>query len=60
MLVQIYVDEIIFRTTNPTMVADFVKMIVSLFRMSMNRGLSFILELQVKQTNTRIFIHHEK
>lgn len=29
MLVQLYVDEIIFGSANPTMVADFVKLIVS-------------------------------
>ena len=60
MLVQIYVDDIIFGSTDSSMVADFAKLMVSRFQMSMNRELSFFLGLQVKQTNKGIFIHQEK
>ncbi|XP_023735294.1 uncharacterized protein LOC111883170 [Lactuca sativa] len=42
------------------MVADFAKLMVSRFQMSMNRELSLFLGLQVKQTNRGIFIHQDK
>ena len=50
MLVQIYVNDIIFGSTDPMMVVDFAKLMVSRFQMSINREISFFLELQVKQT----------
>ncbi|XP_052620983.1 uncharacterized mitochondrial protein AtMg00810-like [Lactuca sativa] len=42
------------------MVADFAKLMINRFQMSMNRELSFFLGLQVKQTNREIFIYQEK
>lgn len=48
MLVRVYVDDIIFGSTDLMMVADFAKLMVSRFQMSMNHELSFFLKLQVK------------
>lgn len=50
MLVQIYVNDIIFESTDLTMVVDFDKLMVSRFQISMNHELSLFLELQVKKT----------
>ncbi|XP_052622846.1 uncharacterized protein LOC128128084 [Lactuca sativa] len=60
MLVQIYVDDIIFGSTDSSMVQDFANLMINHFQMSMNRESSFLLGLQVKQTNQGIFIHQEK
>ena len=60
MLVQIYVDDIILGSTDSMMVANFTKLMVSQFQLSMDRELSFFIGLQVKQTNRGIFIHQEK
>ena len=60
MLFQIFVDDIIFGSTDSSMVADLAKLMINRFQMSMNRELSFFLGLQVKHTNRGIFIHQEK
>jgi len=57
MLVQIYVDDIIFGSTDPSMVEEFSKKMISRFKMSMNREMNFFLGLQVKQSDRGIFIH---
>lgn len=49
MLVQIYVDDIIFGSTDQGMVDEFAKLMTNKFQMSMNRDINFFLELQVKQ-----------
>ena len=60
MLIQVYVDDIIFGSTDSSMVEEFSKLMISKFKMSMNRELSFFLGLQVKQVNQGIFIHQER
>ena len=60
MLVQIYVDDIIFGSSDDTMVAEFANLMINKFQMSMNREISFFLGLQIKQIDQGIFIHQEK
>jgi hypothetical protein len=60
LLVQIYVDDIIFCGSFHTIVSRFQKMIESEFHMSMMGELSFFLGIQVKQTKHGIFVHQAK
>ena len=60
MLIQVYVDDIIFGSTDLVMVADFAKLMINKFQMSMNRELSYFLGLQVKQVEQGILIHQEQ
>jgi hypothetical protein len=50
LLVQIYVDDIIFGDSSHTLVSKFHKMIESEFQMSIIGELTFFLGIQVKQT----------
>jgi hypothetical protein len=50
LLVQIYVDDIIFGGSSHTLVSRFQEMMESEFQMSMMRELTFFLGIQVKQT----------
>jgi hypothetical protein len=50
LLVQIYVDDIIFCGSSHTLVSRFQEMMESEFQMSMMRELTFFLGIQVKQT----------
>ena len=59
-LVQVYVDDIIFGSTNEEMCEDFVKTMKSEFEMSMLGEMNFFLGLQVKQLKDGIFISQEK
>jgi hypothetical protein len=56
---QIYVDDMIFGSTNPTMCKEFGDMMAKEFEMSMV-GELFFLGFQVKQLKEGIFIHQEK
>ena len=49
LLVQIYVDDIIFRATNVSLCEEFSKCMHSEFEMSIMRELNFFLGLQIKQ-----------
>ena len=49
LLVQVYVDDIIFGSTNPKLVTGFEKLMTSEFQMSMIGELTFFLRLQVTQ-----------
>ena len=60
LLVQIYVDDIIFGSTNKKLCERFVKLMQSKFEMSMMRELTFFLGLQVKQSTEGIFINQSK
>ncbi|KAD4178523.1 hypothetical protein E3N88_27114 [Mikania micrantha] len=60
MLVQIYVDDIIFGSTNESLCKDFESLMKSKFEMSSMGELTFFLGLQVKQTPTGIFINQSK
>jgi len=59
-LVQIYVDDIIFGSSNEKLCEDFVKAIQGEFVMSMMGDLSFFLVLQIKQSKEGIFVCQSK
>ena len=50
LIVQIYVDDIIFGITNENMCKEFAKSMQGEFEMSMVRELNFFLGLQIKQS----------
>ena len=60
LLVQIYVDDIIFGSTDEKLCKRFSKLMQSKFEMSMMGELNFFLGLQVKQTEEGIFINQAK
>nr|GEX01527.1 hypothetical protein [Tanacetum cinerariifolium] len=60
LLVQIYVDDIIFGATNKDLCKSFEKLMKDNFQMSSMRELTFFLGLQVKQKNDGIFISQDK
>jgi hypothetical protein len=59
LLVQIYVDDIIFGGSSHTLVSRFQEMMESEFQMSMMRELTF-LGILVKQTKQGTFVHQAK
>ncbi|GKA23949.1 putative ribonuclease H-like domain-containing protein [Tanacetum coccineum] len=60
MLVQVYVDDIIFGSTKSSMVKDFEDLMQKEFKMSSMGELTFFLGLQVKQSNAGIFLSQDK
>jgi hypothetical protein len=60
LLVQIYVDDIIFCGSSHTLVSRFQEMMESEFQMSMIRELTFFLATQVKQMRQGTFVHQAK
>ncbi|GKE62139.1 retrovirus-related pol polyprotein from transposon TNT 1-94, partial [Tanacetum coccineum] len=60
LLVQIYVDDIIFASTDPKACDIFSKEMSSKFQMSMMGQMSFFLGLQVSQSPRGIFINQSK
>ncbi|KAJ9541655.1 hypothetical protein OSB04_028161 [Centaurea solstitialis] len=60
LLVQIYVDDIIFGLTDVSMCKEFESLMQSEFEMSMMGELTFFLGLQVKQSSEGIFINQAK
>ncbi|GJY19726.1 putative ribonuclease H-like domain-containing protein [Tanacetum coccineum] len=60
MLVQVYVDDIIFGSTKTSMVKDFEDLMQKEFKMSSMGELTFFLGLQVKQTTAGIFLSQDK
>nr|GEU80811.1 putative ribonuclease H-like domain-containing protein [Tanacetum cinerariifolium] len=60
LLVQVYVDDIIFGATNKALCQSFEKLIKDKFQMSSMGELTFFLGLQVKQKKDRIFINQDK
>jgi hypothetical protein len=60
LLVQIYVDDIIFGGSSHTLVSRFQEMMESEFQMSMMGELTFFLGIQVKQTKQGTFMHQAK
>nr|GEW99328.1 putative ribonuclease H-like domain-containing protein [Tanacetum cinerariifolium] len=60
LLVQIYVDDIIFGATNKDLCKSFEKLTKDKFHMSSMGELTFFLGLQVKQKEDGIFINHDK
>jgi len=59
-LVQIYVDDIVFDSSNVKLCENFVKAMQGEFEMSMMGELSFFLGLQVKQSKEGIFLCQSK
>nr|GEV04447.1 putative ribonuclease H-like domain-containing protein [Tanacetum cinerariifolium] len=60
LLVQVYVDDIIFGSTRKEMCTEFETMMHKKFQMSSIGELTFFLGLQVKQKEDRIFISQDK
>ncbi|GKA45152.1 retrovirus-related pol polyprotein from transposon TNT 1-94 [Tanacetum coccineum] len=60
LLVQIYIDDIIFASTDPKACDIFSKEMSSKFQMSMMGQMSFFLGLQVSQSPRGIFINQSK
>ncbi|CAH9066792.1 unnamed protein product [Cuscuta europaea] len=59
-LIQIYVDDIIFASSNPRLCKHFEKLMKTKFEMSMMGELNFFLGLQVRQLSDGIFINQSK
>ena len=59
-LVQVYVDDIIFGSTNDQLCSKFAKLMQSKYEMSMMGELTYFLGLQVSQRNDGIFICQSK
>ncbi|KAF3661788.1 hypothetical protein FXO38_11501 [Capsicum annuum] len=60
LIIQVYVDDIIFGATNETLSNGFAKLIGSEFEMSLMEELNFVLRLKVKQTKDGVIIHQQK
>nr|GEY30435.1 hypothetical protein [Tanacetum cinerariifolium] len=60
LLVQVYVDDIIFGSTKKELSTEFEKLMHDKFHMSSMGELSFFLGLQVKQKSNGIFISQDK
>nr|GEW91144.1 retrovirus-related Pol polyprotein from transposon TNT 1-94 [Tanacetum cinerariifolium] len=60
MLIQIYVDDIIFGSKNPKYCTKFSDLMVKRFEMSMMGEMKFFLGLQVNQFSNGIFINQSK
>ncbi|GKC31358.1 retrovirus-related pol polyprotein from transposon TNT 1-94 [Tanacetum coccineum] len=59
-IVQIYVDDIIFGSTSQNLCDDFAKIMHDEFEMSMMGELNFFLGLQIKQIEDEIFFNQSK
>ena len=60
LLAQVYVDDIIFGSTNKDLCEEFSIMMQGEFEMSMMGKLNYFLGLQIKQTKDGIFINQSK
>nr|GFB88272.1 retrovirus-related Pol polyprotein from transposon TNT 1-94 [Tanacetum cinerariifolium] len=60
LLVQIYVDDVIFGSTNPNLSKRFEKLMHNKFEMSMIGDLKFFLGIQIQQSPHGIFINQAK
>ncbi|GJU69562.1 putative ribonuclease H-like domain-containing protein [Tanacetum coccineum] len=60
LLVQVYVDDIIFGSTKKSLCTEFEKMMHKKFQMSSMGKLTFVLGMQVKQKEDVIFICQDK
>nr|GEW31365.1 hypothetical protein [Tanacetum cinerariifolium] len=60
LLVRVYVDDIIFGSTNKELCKAFEKLMKDKFQISSMRELTFFLGLQVKQKDNGIFISQDK
>jgi len=57
LIVQIYVDDIIFSSTNDATCKEFSKAMQTEFEMSMMRELKFFLGIQINQCKDEVYIH---
>lgn len=60
LVVQVYVDDIVFGSTSETLVKEFQKLMESEFEMSMMGELTFFLGLQIKQEEDGTKVHQQK
>jgi hypothetical protein len=60
LLVQIYMDDIIFGGSSHSLVSSFQAMMENEFQISMMEELTFFLGIQVKQTKEGTFVHQAK
>ncbi|GJZ57118.1 retrovirus-related pol polyprotein from transposon TNT 1-94 [Tanacetum coccineum] len=60
LLVQIYIDDIIFTSTKTAMCIEFANLMTTKFKMSMMGHMSFFLGLQISQSPRGIFINQSK
>jgi hypothetical protein len=60
LIVQIYVNDIIFGGSSHTLLSGFQKMMEKEFQMSIMRELTFFLSIQAKQTKQGTFVHQAK
>ena len=60
LIVQVYVEDIIFGATHDDLCNEFSKMMRCEFEMSMMGKLNFFLGLQIKQTSNGTMIHQQK
>ena len=60
MIVQIYVDDIIFGSTNRSLCKEFSKMMQEEFEMSMMGELKFFLGIQINQRKEGVYVHQSK
>ncbi|GKE34642.1 retrovirus-related pol polyprotein from transposon TNT 1-94 [Tanacetum coccineum] len=60
LLVQIYVDDIIFASTNTALCNEFANQMTTKFKMSMIGQMSFFLGLQISQSPKGIFLNQSK
>ena len=57
---QVYVDDIIFRSTKNELAHSFLKLMQAEFKMSMNGELTHFLGLQIRQQDSSIFLSESK
>ncbi|GKD63614.1 retrovirus-related pol polyprotein from transposon TNT 1-94, partial [Tanacetum coccineum] len=60
LLVQIYVDDIIFASTNTALCNEFANLMTTKFKMPMMGQMSLFLGLQISQSPRRIFLNQSK
>lgn len=60
LIVQVYVDDIIFGATNESLCKEFSNLMSREFEMSMMGELNFFLGLKIKQTEKGTYIHQQK
>src|ERR1044072_218409 len=60
LIVQIYVDDIIFGSSNPSLCQEFSKLMQAEFEMSLMGELNFFLGIQIDQRPEATFIHQSK
>ena len=60
LVVQIYVDDIIFGSTNASLCKEFSKLMQDEFEMSMMGELKFFLGIQINQSKDGVYVHQTK